>query len=83
MRIYGIYDLKNNEQLMRVGTLMEIIKFLNIMPRSFDKAIKTGKLIKNQYQIMYLFEELEEVNNHGKINSKSSGSKNRKNCIYN
>ena len=72
MRIYGIYDLKNNEQLMRVGTLMEIIKFLNIQPRSFDRAIKTGTLIKRQYQILYLFEELEEVTTYGKINCKSS-----------
>jgi len=74
MRIYGVYDLKNKEQLMRVGTLMEIIKFLNIRPRSFDRAIKTNTLIKKQYQILYLFEELEEVNTGGKINNKSSGS---------
>lgn len=28
MKIYGVYDIKDNEQCIRVGTLPEIIKFL-------------------------------------------------------
>ena len=40
MSIYGIYDIKENEQCMRVGTLQEIIKFLNLTAREFGRAIK-------------------------------------------
>ncbi|MEI3436435.1 MAG: hypothetical protein V8S10_09095 [Clostridia bacterium] len=40
MNIYGIYDTKNNEQCMRVGTLQEIVRFLNLTAREAGKGIK-------------------------------------------
>lgn len=61
MNIYGVYDMKNKEQCLRVGTLIEIIKFLGISVRCIDKAIKKQNLIKQRYRIYYLFEEREEV----------------------
>lgn len=43
MKIYGIYDLDNNEQCLRVGTIGEIIKFMNITPRESTRML-TDKL---------------------------------------
>ena len=57
MKIYGIYDLKNQEQCLRIGTLREIIKFLNITPREFGRGLKNSNMIRNQYEIYYLFQE--------------------------
>lgn len=36
----GVYDMKNKEQLVRLGSIFEIIKFLSIPARSFDRASK-------------------------------------------
>ena len=61
MNIYGIYDIKEKEQCIRVGTLQEIIKFLDATTRSIDRAIKKHNLIKQRYVVYYLFrEETEE-----------------------
>lgn len=57
MNIYGVYDLKDKEQCVRVGTLSEIIKFLNATARSIDRAIKKHDLIKQRYEVYYLFKE--------------------------
>lgn len=57
MKIYGIYDTKNKEQCLRVGTLQEIIKFLDISARSLKKALN-GKKVRSRYDLVYLFEEV-------------------------
>jgi hypothetical protein len=57
MRIYGIYDITNKEQCLRIGTLQEIIKFLNLPARAVDLAIKRKTKIKNKYDLVYLFNE--------------------------
>ena len=57
MKIYGIYDEKNNEQCIRVGGIVEIIKFLNISARRFDRVLKKNEYIDKRYKLYYLFEE--------------------------
>ena len=57
MNIYGIYDIKEKEQCLRVGTLIEIIKFLDASARSIDRAIKKQNLVKQRYQVCFLFKE--------------------------
>lgn len=57
MKIYGIYDTKNSEQCMRIGTLQEIVRFLDLTARESGRAIKSNNLIRNQYKLCYLFEE--------------------------
>ena len=63
MNIYGIYDIKEKEQCIRVGTLEEIIKFLNLTVRELGKALKSNSTIRNRYKIYYLFKE--EVQKNG------------------
>lgn len=53
MNIYGIYDIKEKEQCVRVGTLQEIVKFLSLTARELDRALKTESTVKNKY-IFYL-----------------------------
>jgi len=57
MKIYGIYNLKENEQCMRVGTLEEIKRFLNLSPRDLGLALRRNATIKNKYEICYLYKE--------------------------
>lgn len=57
MKIYGIYDLDNNEQCIRVGSLGEIIKFMNITPRETTRMLQNK--LRNKYEVIYLFEEKE------------------------
>ena len=57
MKIYGIYDITDTEQVVLIGTISQVINFLNISPRKFDTIIKTAKLIDKKYQILYLFDE--------------------------
>ena len=59
MKIYGIYDIKEKEQCIRVGTLEEIIKFLNLTPRELGRSLKSNSTVRNRYKIYYLF--MEEV----------------------
>ncbi len=59
MKIYGIYDIKEKEQCIRVGTLEEIIKFLNLKPRELGRALKSNSTVRSRYKIYYLF--MEEV----------------------
>ena len=56
MKIYGIYDLKNKEQCVLVGTIIEIIKFFNLSARAFGRAL-TGSKINSRYELVYLFKE--------------------------
>ena len=60
MNIYGIYDTENNEQCMRVGTLKEIVKFLNLTAREMSIAVNKNRTIRQHYKVYYLFKE--EVN---------------------
>ncbi len=57
MKIYGIYDTKNSEQCIRIGTLQEVVRFLNLTARESGRAIKSNNLIRNQYKLCYLFSE--------------------------
>ncbi|MBR2744923.1 MAG: hypothetical protein IKE01_06500 [Clostridia bacterium] len=55
MKIYGIYDLKNSEQCVRVGTLGEIINFLSITTRETTRMFKDK--LRGRYKVIYLFTE--------------------------
>lgn len=57
MNIYGIYDIKNNEQCLRVGTMQEVIKFLDLTAREMGRAIKKNSLVRGKYRLCYLFKE--------------------------
>lgn len=57
MNIYGIYDQKEKEQCLRVGTMSEIIAFLNFTPRELGRALKKGNLIRGKYEVCFLFKE--------------------------
>lgn len=56
MKIYGIYDLKNKEQCLRIGDIREIAEFLSITPRKFNNVIRKG-IYGNRYKVLYMFEE--------------------------
>ena len=55
MKIYGIYDITNNEQCVRIGTLGEIIKFLNITARETTRMFKDK--LRGRYEVVYLYTE--------------------------
>ena len=57
MNIYGIYNEKEAEQCMRVGTLPEIVRFLNLTTREVDRALNKSNLVKHKYKIYFLFKE--------------------------
>ena len=57
MNIYGIYDIKEKEQCIRIGTIDEIARFLSLTARELDSALKRNNLIKKQYKLCYLFKE--------------------------
>jgi len=57
MKIYGIYNIKENEQCMRVGTLEEIKKFLNLSARDLALGLIRNATLRNKYQICYLYKE--------------------------
>lgn len=57
MNIYGIYDIKEKEQCIRIGTLEEIINFLDLTVRELGQGLKNNNLIRNKYEVCYLFKE--------------------------
>lgn len=57
MKIYRIYDIKEKEQCMRVGTLKEIIKFLDLTAKELGLALRRNSIIRNKYEICYLYKE--------------------------
>ncbi len=57
MNIYGIYNEKESEQCIRVGTLPEIVKFLNLTVREVGRALNKNNLVRHKYKIYYLFKE--------------------------
>lgn len=57
MNIYGIYDMRNEEQCLRVGPLNEVINFLQLTPIELGQGLKNNNIIRNQYRLLYLFNE--------------------------
>ena len=57
MNIYGIYNEKESEQCVRVGTLPEIVRFLNLTAREVGRALNNSNLVRHKYKIYYLFKE--------------------------
>ena len=57
MKIYGIYDITNKEQCVRIGTLEELIKFLDI-PSTVKSAKRALQGNNSKYKLVYLFEEV-------------------------
>lgn len=57
MKIYGIYNLKEKERCERVGTLQEIMIFLDLSTREIGLALKRNATIRNKYEICYLYKE--------------------------
>jgi len=57
MNIYGIYDIKEKEQCLRIGTLTEIVKFLDLTSRELSRALNKHNLVRNKYEICYLYKE--------------------------
>lgn len=56
MKIYGIYDLKNKEQCLRIGDIREITEFLNVTARGIGRTIQNG-VYKNRYEVLCVYEE--------------------------
>jgi len=61
MNIYGIYDIEEKEQCIRIGTLNEIIRFLNLTAREIGRGLKSNNLIRGKYKICYLFKEVQKT----------------------
>lgn len=57
MKIYGIYNIKDNEICLRIGTLKEIANFLDLTSNEIDRALIKNNLIRCQYELCYLFNE--------------------------
>lgn len=57
MKIYGIYNLKEKEQCIKVGTLKEITIFLDLTAKEIGLALKRNATIRNKYEICYLYKE--------------------------
>lgn len=56
MKIYGVHDIKDNEQCIRVGTLPEIIKFFSITARETTRMLKKCRL-RGKYEVVYIYTE--------------------------
>lgn len=57
MKIYGIYNLKEKEQCIKIGTLKEIAIFLDLTAKEIGLALKRNATIRNKYEICYLYKE--------------------------
>jgi len=57
MNIYGIYDIKEKEQCIKIGTLKEIAIFLDLTAKEIGLALKRNATIRNKYEICYLYKE--------------------------
>ena len=55
MNIYGIYDKKEKEQCVFVGTLEEIKRFLGYSIRTFNNYLKHGG--NERYSLIYVYRE--------------------------
>lgn len=75
MKEYGIYDLKDNEQLIYMGNIKEIAKYLECSTsslRSYLSSKRTNKrrgLLKKRYELLEIQEDnLEENEEEAKTN---------------
>ena len=50
MKIYGIYNIKENERCERVGSLQEIIMFLDLSTKEIGLALRRNATIRNKYE---------------------------------
>lgn len=72
---YAIYDMKDYEQCVRIGTMEEISEFLNSRPdsiRSYMSHKKAGRrdsLIKKRYDVVRIVDTEEEKENNIKNNT--------------
>lgn len=57
MKIYGIYNIKEKERCERVGTLQEIMIFLDLSTKEIGLALRRNATIRNKYKICYLYKE--------------------------
>jgi len=57
MKIYGIYDMKEKERCLRVGSMEEVSIFLDLTAREIGRALKNNNLIREKYKMCYLFNE--------------------------
>ena len=57
MNIYGICNLKEKEQCIKIGTLKEIAIFLDLTAKEIGLALKRNATIRNKYEICYLYKE--------------------------
>lgn len=48
MNIFGLYDITNKEQCLRVGTLGEIAMMYNLTVKEIDRALKKHTLIRRK-----------------------------------
>lgn len=53
MKIYGVYDVKEKEQCVKIGTLAEIQKFFDFSTKQLNQILKKLK----RFEILYLFSE--------------------------
>lgn len=56
-RIYGVYDILRAEQCVLTGTAEKVVHFLSLNARTFKTALEKRKLVKNRYEIVYLYTE--------------------------
>lgn len=56
MKIYGIYNIKEKEECLRVGPMEEIKIFLDLTAREIQYGLKKH-LIREKYKMYYLFNE--------------------------
>lgn len=59
-RIYGVYDIKQNEMCVATGTIEEL-RITFFKGRKIDlimKAIKNRLLIDKRYEIIYLYDDI-------------------------
>lgn len=62
---YAIYDMKDYEQCVFIGTMQEIAKFLNYSKQSLYSYLsrkKSGEqdLLNHRYELVEVIEEVEE-----------------------
>ncbi len=57
MKIYGIYNIKEKEQCLRVGSMEEIAIFLDLTAKEIGRALRNNNLIREKYKMCYLFNE--------------------------
>lgn len=60
MDIYGVYDLKQKEQCILVGNLLDVKKYFGITARKLNNILKKHEIYKDRYELVYCYEEGEK-----------------------